>query len=314
MKHLLSIAELTAEDLEAILSLSEQLPKRVLEDKGVALYFEKPSARTRNSMELAAAQLGGHPVYLQPAELGIGSRESVADVTRTLACYHAIIAARVFDHALLEQMAAVNAAPVLNMLSGSDHPLQALADLLTIKQLVGRLEGVRVAFVGEGNNVSRSLAQACALAGAEFVIASPGGYGLDGSIADPAKAVEGADIVYTDVWVSMGGEDSEERRAAFEPYRVDEALMALAPHAWFMHCLPARRREEVSAAVIDGPRSAVWRQAENRMHTARGAMLWMMGAMPQSGSGNDKQENEGGARLFGRAGHVDHPQVAADRI
>ena len=314
MKHLLSIAELTAEDLEAILSLSEQLPKRVLEDKGVALYFEKPSARTRNSMELAAAQLGGHPVYLQPAELGIGSRESVADVTRTLACYHAIIAARVFDHALLEQMAAVNAAPVLNMLSGSDHPLQALADLLTIKQLVGRLEGVRVAFVGEGNNVSRSLAQACALAGAEFVIASPGGYGLDGSIADPAKAVEGADIVYTDVWVSMGGEDSEERRAAFEPYRVDEALMALAPHAWFMHCLPARRREEVSAAVIDGPRSAVWRQAENRMHTARGAMLWMMGAMPQSGSGNDKQENEGGARLFGRAGHVDHPQVAADGI
>jgi ornithine carbamoyltransferase len=228
-------------------------------------------------MELATVQLGGHPVYIQKDELGIGSRESVADVTRTLACYHAIIAARVFDHGLLEQMAAVNAAPVLNMLSGSDHPLQALADLLTIKQLLGRVEGARVAFIGEGNNVSRSLAQACALAGAEFVIASPPGHGLEGSITDPEEAIGGADIIYTDVWVSMGSEDSEERRAAFKRYQVDEALMARAPNAWFMHCLPARRGEEVTAPVIDGPRSAVWRQAENRMHTARGAMLWLLG-------------------------------------
>src|SRR5262249_18587697 len=142
VKHLLSIRDLSAADLDEILALSEQAARpRVLRDKGVALYFEKPSSRTRNSMELAAAQLGGHPVYLQPGELGIGSRESVADVTRTLACYHSIIAARVFDHALLEQMAAVNAAPILNMLSSTDHPLQALADLLTIKQLLGRLEG-----------------------------------------------------------------------------------------------------------------------------------------------------------------------------
>jgi ornithine carbamoyltransferase len=314
VKHLLSIGDLTAADLAAILALSEQGAPRVLEDKGVALYFEKPSARTRNSMELATAQLGGHPVYLQPAELGIGTRESVADVTGTLACYHAIIAARVFDHGLLEQMAAIDAAPILNMLSGTDHPLQALADLLTIKQLLGRLDGVRVAFIGEGNNVSRSLAEACALAGAEFVIASPEGYGFEDALHDPAQAVEGADIVYTDVWVSMGGEHSEERCAAFEPYQVDEALMALAPNAWFMHCLPARRGEEVTAPVIDGPRSAVWRQAENRMQTARGAMLWMLGVTPQSGSRNDKQENEGGSRLFGRAGHVDHPEVAADRI
>jgi len=277
VKHLLSIGDLTSADLEAILALSERPARSVLKDKGVALYFEKPSARTRNSMELATAQLGGHPVYLQPAELGIGTRESVADVTRTLACYHSIIAARVFDHALLEEMAAVNAAPVLNMLSGTDHPLQALADLLTIRQLLGSLRGARVAFVGEGNNVSRSLAQACALAGADFVIASPPGHGLEGSLADPAAAVEGADIVYTDVWVSMGGEDSAERRATFAPYRVDEALMALAPDAWFMHCLPARRGEEVTAPVIDGPRSAVWRQAENRMHTARGAMQWLVG-------------------------------------
>jgi len=278
VRHLLSIRDLTAADLQSILAVSEQPAPRVLQDKGVALYFEKPSARTRNSMEMAAAQLGGHPVYLQPNELGIGARETVADVTHTLACYHAIIAARVFDPALLERMAAVDAAPVLNMLSATDHPLQAFADMLTVKQLVGRLEGVRVAFIGEGNNVSRSLAEACALVGAEFVIASPPGHGLDYSVDDPAEAVEGADIIYSDVWVSMGGEDSDERRAAFEPYQVDEALMARAPNAWFLHCLPARRGEEVTAPVIDGPRSAIWKQAENRMHTARGAMLWMMGA------------------------------------
>ena len=276
MRHLLSIRDLTAADLQSILAASERRHPRPLEGKGVALYFEKPSARTRNSMELATAQLGGHPVYIQKDELGIGDRESVADVTRTLACYHSIIAARVFDHALLEQMAAIDAAPVLNMLSATDHPLQALADLLTIKQLLGRLEGVRVAFIGEGNNVSRSLADGCALAGAEFVIASPPGHGLEGSVAAPEEAVEGADIVYSDVWVSMGDEDSEERRALFEPYQVDEALMARSANAWFMHCLPARRGEEVTAPVIDGPRSAVWRQAENRMHTARGAMRWLL--------------------------------------
>ena len=281
MKHLLSIRDLTASDLDWILAASEQPHPRPLEGRGVALYFEKPSARTRNSMELATAQLGGHPVYIQKDELGMGTRESVPDVTHTLACYHAIIAGRVFDHGLLEEMARVNAAPVLNMLSGTDHPLQALADLLTVKQLLGRVEGAKVAFIGEGNNVSRSLAEACALAGAEFTIASPEGYGLGNApdvrqVADPIEAVEGADIVYTDVWVSMGGEDSDERRAAFEPYQVDEALMARANDAWFLHCLPARRGEEMTAPVIDGPRSVVWRQAENRMHTARGAMLWML--------------------------------------
>jgi len=286
VKHLLSIRDLSAADLDWILTASEQPHPRPLEGKGVALYFEKPSARTRNSMELASAQLGGHPVYIQKDELGMGSRESVADVTHTLAAYHAIIAGRVFDHGLLEEMAAVNAAPVLNMLSGSDHPLQALADLLTVKQLRGRVEGAKIAFIGEGNNVSRSLAEACALAGAEFTIASPDGYGLGNApdvrqVADPAEAVDGADIVYTDVWVSMGGEDSDERRQAFEPYQVDEALMACGNDAWFLHCLPARRGEEVTAPVIDGPRSGVWRQAENRMHSARGAMLWMLGQNSQ---------------------------------
>jgi len=302
VKHLLSIRDLSEAELQSILALSEETAPRVLQDKGVALYFEKPSARTRNSMELAAAQLGGHPVYLQPSELGIGTRESVADVTRTLACYHAIIAARVFDHEMLAQMASLNAAPVLNMLSGTDHPLQALADLLTIRQLLGHLEGARVAFIGEGNNVSRSLAEACALVGAEFVIASPNGHGLDGAIEDPHEAVEGSNIVYTDVWVSMGGEDSDERRALFGPYQVDEALMARAPNAWFMHCLPARRGEEVTAPVIDGPRSAVWRQAENRMHTARGAMLWLLGA--KAGGSADWQNGIATAKPSGRCFEV----------
>ena len=280
MRHLLAIRDLSAGDLRAVLDASKAPAPRVLQDKGVALYFEKPSARTRNSMEMAAAQLGGHPVYLQPAELGIGTRESVEDVTRTLACYHAIIAARVFDHALLDQMAAVNAAPVLNLLSATDHPLQALADLLTIEQLLGRIEGARIAFVGEAHNVARSLAEGCAKVGADFIIASPPGYGFDNEgirqVADPVEAVEGADIVYADVWVSMGDDHSEEKLAAFAPYQVNEALMTHAPDAHFLHCLPAHRGEEVSAGVMDGSRSAVWRQAENRMHTARGAMLWML--------------------------------------
>ena len=284
MKHLLTIRDLSADDLRTILALSEQPYTRVLQGKGVALYFEKPSARTRNSMELAAAQLGGHPVYLQPNELGIGERESVEDVTRTLACYHTIIAARVFDHQLLEQMAAVNAAPVLNMLSGTDHPLQALADLLTIKQLLGEIQGKRIAFIGEANNVARSLAEGCAILGAELNIASPAGFGFGrpmlgvNQLVEPAEAIDGADIVYSDVWVSMGDEDSNQRRELFTPYQVHSSLMERAPNAYFLHCLPARRGEEVTADVIDGPRSAVWRQAENRMHTARGAMLWLTGA------------------------------------
>lgn len=283
--NLLAIRDLGADEVRAILALSQAgAPPRLLQDKGVALYFEKPSARTRNSMEMAAVQLGGHPVYLQNHELGMGTRESVEDVALTLACYHAIIAARVFDHGVLERMAAASPVPVLNMLSGSDHPLQALADMLTIQQLLGRIEGVRVAFIGEANNVSRSLAEACSLLGAELVVASPRGFGFDDPLPgvrqldDPVEAAAGADVVYTDVWVSMGGDDSTDRRAAFAPFQVNERLMERSAGALFLHCLPARRGEEVTAGVIDGPRSAVWRQAENRMHTARGAMLWLLGA------------------------------------
>jgi ornithine carbamoyltransferase len=287
VKDLLTLREIGPGAIAEILVLSERPDLgSPLADGGVALMFAKPSARTRNSMEMAVRQLGGHPVYIQADEVGLGTRESAEDIARTLACYHRVIAARVKDHAHLEQMAAATDTPVLNMLSDSDHPLQGLADLLTIRQLVGRLEGARVAFVGDGNNnVARSLAEGCAMTGAELVIASPEEFQLAAppegvrQMVSPAEAVAGADIVYTDVWVSMGqDEETAARNRALAPYQVDEALMALAPDAWFMHCLPARRGEEVEAAVIDGPRSAVWRQAENRMHSARGALAWMVAA------------------------------------
>ena len=290
MTDLLDIADLDRADIERILDLSEQDDLgRPLAGKGVALVFEKASARTRNSMEMATAQLGGHPVYIQKEEVGLGTREPPEDVARTLACYHQLIAARVIDHRNLERMAAAVEAPVLNMLSDRSHPLQALADLLTLKQLRGGLDGAAIAYVGDANNVARSLAEACAKFGISFRIAAPDGYGFDRDEldrlgahqrADPAAAVRGADVVYTDVWASMGQEgEADIRRDAFASFQVDEALMAAAgDQAWFLHCLPARRGEEVTDAVIEGKRSAVWRQAANRMHTARGAMAWMLGA------------------------------------
>ena len=288
VSHILTIADLGREGLEQLLNLSEAGDLgRPLTGKGVALLFQKPSARTRNSMEMAAVQLGGHPVYIQKEEVGLGTRESPEDVARTLACYHDIVAARVIDHNHLDQMAAASPVPVLNMLSDLAHPLQALADLLTVKQLLGTLEGARIAYIGDANNVCRSLAEACSLLDVELTVASPDGYGLADppvgvrQVADPAEAVQGAQFVYTDVWVSMGqDEEADARQRAFAPYCVDEKLMAQSQHAWFLHCLPAKRGQEVTDGVIDSGRSAVWRQAANRMHTARGAMAWMLGKRP----------------------------------
>ena len=289
-RNLLTIADLDKEALGKILDLSLRTDLgRLLDGKGVAMIFQKPSARTRNSMEMAVVQLGGHPVYIQKEEVGLGTRESAADVARTMACYHALIAARVMDHRQLDLMAGAVDVPLLNMLSDTDHPLQALADLLTIRQLIGSLEGAVIAYIGDANNVARSLAQGCALAGAELRVASPDGYGFQpselagfgGAVSqtdDPQSAVRGARVVYTDVWVSMGQDDeADARNKALSPYQVNEALMAKAQDAWFLHCLPARRGEEVTAGVIDSARSAVWNQAANRMHTARGAMAWMLG-------------------------------------
>jgi ornithine carbamoyltransferase len=293
-RHLLEIDDLTAEELATVLDLAEDVqPEPVLSGRGMALVFQKPSARTRNSMEMAVVQLGGHPVSVRGDEVGIDSRESAEDVARTLACYHAAIGARVFDHRVLERMAAVSAVPVVNLLSDEAHPLQALADLLTMRQAWGGFADRSLAYVGDGNNVCRSLGLAGALAGLEVRVATPPGYGLPDEHADRLKAlgaevtvstradeaVAGADAVYTDVWTSMGQEgQAAERRRAFEGFAVDERLMAAAaPGALFLHCLPAHRGEEVTAAVVDGPASRVWEQAANRMHAARGLLRFLIG-------------------------------------
>jgi ornithine carbamoyltransferase len=296
MRHLLEVDDLDRDELRELLALSSRsgtdLP---LERQGVALLFEKPSARTRNSMEMAVVQLGGHPVTIRPDEVGLDTRETVEDVTRTLCCYHAVIGARVFEHAKVDRMAAVSSVPVVNMLSDEAHPLQALADVLTLADEFGgvdALAGRSVAYVGDGNNVARSLALAAGMVGMDVRVATPPGYeltasdltriraaGVDVSCThDPLEAVAGADAVYTDVWASMGQEDeAAARREAFAGFTVDADLMAgVAPTGVFLHCLPAHRGEEVSAEVLEGPRSRVWPQAANRMHAARGALLWLL--------------------------------------
>ena len=293
MRHLLEIDDLTAEEIDRILSLATSVEApRVLAGKGAALIFEKPSARTRNSMEMAVVQLGGHPVYIQGHEVGFDTRETVEDVTRTMACFHSLVAARVFAHSMVERMAALDLVPIVNMLSDDAHPLQALADLLTMRREFGELEGRTVAYVGDANNVARSLALAAGLSGMHFRIASPPGYGFSERDADriatagvtievadrPEEAVAGADAIYADTWTSMGQEaEAEQRRRDFEGFQVDERVMGLAGvGAIFLHCLPAHRNEEVTDAVLDGPRSRIWVQAANRMHAARGAMAWLM--------------------------------------
>lgn len=292
MRHLLEIDDLSADELGRVLSLaaSGDVPTP-LAGRGVALVFEKPSARTRNSMELATVQLGGHPVYIRPEEVGIETRETAEDVIRTLGCYHELVAARVFSHRVLERMAAVDAVPVINLLSDEAHPMQALADLLTIRQIFGDTPDLTVTYVGDANNVWRSLAIGCAMLGIESRLSSPAGYGPSADdldrvaasgpgtqvVEDPHEAVSDAHVVYTDVWTSMGQEgERAERLAAFEGFGVDAAMMGRADEgAVFLHCLPAHRGEEVSDDVLEGPSSRVWQQAENRMHAARGLLWWM---------------------------------------
>lgn len=295
MRHLLEVDDLSRDEVLEILELSTTSVPRVLDGQGMALLFEKPSARTRNSMEMAVVQLGGHPLTIRPDEVGLDTRETVEDVTRTLCCYHSMIGARVFEHSKVERMAASSAVPVVNMLSDEAHPLQALADVLTLAECFGgvdALTGRSVAFVGDGNNVARSLALGAGMVGMQVRVATPEGYELSESdvarIAaagvdllvtnDPVAAVAGADAVYTDVWASMGREDeAAQRRAAFAAFTVDDALLdGVADDAVFLHCLPAHRGEEVSDSVLEGDRSRVWQQAANRMHAARGALVWLM--------------------------------------
>ncbi len=294
----LEVDDLTRAEFTAVLERAEKWKRdgvavpQLLAGQGVALLFEKPSARTRSSSEMAVVGLGGHPIYIRPEEVGLGVRESVEDVARTLACYCSVLMARVFDHGTLEAMAAVIDAPVVNLLSDRAHPCQALADFLTLRELFGSLEGRRLVFVGDGNNVATSLAFSAALSGVELTVVSPVGYELDDEVVararnlggaveisnDPYEAVKGADAVYTDVWTSMGQEDEHDvRRAAFAGFQVDAELMGVAgPQARFLHCLPAHRGEEVAADVIDGPASVVWQQAANRMHAARALLALLV--------------------------------------
>ena len=295
MRHLLNIADFSAEELVQVLHLAERTDLRpVLAGLGVALIFEKPSNRTRQSMEMAVVQLGGHPVYTRGEEVGFDVRESVEDITMVMAGYHAMLAARVFEHAVVERMAAVSSVPIINMLSDHSHPLQGLADVLTMHQVHGQLEGNTVAYVGDYNNVARSLAEACVLLGADVALGCPVGYdapdveierlnllgtGRVRQVHRADEAVEGALAVHTDTWTSMGQEaEKNARKQAFEGYTVTEQMMSrAAPNAGFYHCLPAYRGFEVAADVIDGPHSHVFRQAHNRMHAARGALAFLMG-------------------------------------
>ncbi len=264
--------------------------------RSVALLFEKPSLRTRVSFDLAVTQLGGHCLYLSPQEVGLGQREPVADVARVLSRYVDCIVARVFSHDTLVGLARHATVSVINALSDREHPCQAMADFLTIREHKGHLRGIRLAYVGDGNNVARSLALLSAMMGVDFVIASPDGYQLDattlsdagrmaaesgGTIMatnDPQQAVRDADIVYTDTWTSMGQEDEAAiRRKAFVRFQVNSALMARArPDALFMHCLPAHQGEEVTSDVLNSNSSVVFDQAENRLHVQKAILAQIL--------------------------------------
>ena len=280
-----------------------------LAGKTLALLFEKPSLRTRVSFHVAMRQLGGDCIYLSPAEVGLGTREPVEDVARVLSRYVDCIAARTFAHETVEALARWSDVPVINALSEGEHPCQALADLLTVREKKGRLQGISVAFVGDGNNTARSLCLGAAMSGMEFRFAAPEGYDLPpgivaraealaaasgGSVTclrDPREAATGAEVVYTDVWASMGREEeSAARREAFQGYQVDAAMMSLAkPDAVFMHDLPAHRGEEVSAEVMEGPQSVVFDQAENRLHAQKAALALIL----RQGSGQALGEEDG---------------------
>ncbi|RUL85054.1 ornithine carbamoyltransferase [Tautonia sociabilis] len=303
-RHFIELFDLEPGEVRSLLDLALDLKRRG--DRGglraprlagriLALVFDKPSMRTRISFEAAIAHLGGSAVYMTGKDVGLGVREPLVDFARVASQYVDAIAIRTFSQGLVSELARHAEVPVINALTDSDHPCQAMSDLLTIRESIGRLEGVTLAFVGDGNNVARSLAVACALSGMNFVLACPDGYAFPDDFRrrfssrfpgvslveshDPASAVAKADVVYTDVWCSMGQEDqAEERRSRFEPFRVDLPLMARArPNAIFLHCLPAHRGEEVTVEVIDGPQSLIVPQAANRLHFQKALLLHLLG-------------------------------------
>lgn len=309
-RHFVDLFELSADDAREQLRQAAVLKREYAEGvrapylpgRTVGLIFEKPSLRTRVSFEAAINHLGGNAIFLRDKDVGMGSRESMADFARVISQYVDALAVRTYSHATVEELAKYATVPVVNALSDAAHPCQAMADLMTMQECFGRLEGLSLVFVGDGNNVARSLALASGLLGVQFVLAAPPGYEFPEDFRsafkkrfpnlplmvdhDPANALIGADAVYTDVWASMGQEhEADERKQAFAPFQVNESLMARAkPGAVFLHCLPAHRGEEVSAEVMDGPQSRVIPQAANRLHFQKALLLWLMldGAWPET--------------------------------
>jgi ornithine carbamoyltransferase len=302
MRHFLNLFELTADEITHLLDEAARLKSAhergkdppLLRSKVLGLVFEKPSLRTRVSFETGVAQLAGSTIFLNGSEVGLGQRESLPDIARTISQYVNGVVLRTFSHATIETFAAHASCPVINGLSDYSHPCQALGDLLTIQEAFGKLRGRTVVFVGDGNNVARSLAIGCGKLGMRFVLAAPHGYGFDepflaryrqgvpkGELlqnGDPAHAVRDADVIYTDVWTSMGQEaERDERLRHFAPYQVNAELLVKAPsHARVMHCLPAHRGEEVTSDVLDGERSIVFPQAANRMHAQKALVVWLL--------------------------------------
>lgn len=303
MKHFLSLAELSPAEIAGLLELARSLKeewrsggnKPLLKGKSLALVFQKPSLRTRVSFEMGMVHLGGYAFYLSPTEVKMGGRESIPDVARVLSSYVDGIMARVFAHDHILQLAAHSRVPVINGLSDYNHPAQGLSDLFTILEYKERLDGLRLAYVGDSNNVARSLLFGAAKMGMHFVAASPPGYQLTAEdlalgrqfrvadtqvemIEDPIDAVTDADIIYTDVWTSMGQEAETERRLQlFPPYQINQALVNHArPDCLVMHCLPAHRGEEITDEVADGPHSVLFPQAENRMHAQKAILVQLM--------------------------------------
>ena len=300
MRHFLSIPDFSQSELEKLLALAESMragryEKRPLKGQAMAMIFMKSSTRTRVSFEVGCDQLGGHALFLSPRDAQLGRGEPIEDTARVLSRYVQGIMIRTFAHADVESMAASASVPVINGLTDLHHPCQVLADVLTMRQHLGGHEGKVVAWVGDGNNMANSWIDAAWRLGFTLRLACPEGYDPDPAVLarakreadvlllrDPREAVAGADVVNTDVWASMGQEEEQtERSEAFTNYMVDEALMRLAaPHAIFLHCLPAHRGEEVAAEVIDGPQSRVWDQAENRLHIQKAIMAVLMGNEP----------------------------------
>ena len=298
-RDVLRIRDLARDEAEAILALAGRLktklragrPHPLLAGRTLAMIFEKPSLRTRVTFEVGMGQLGGSAIHLAPGDIKLGERESAGDIARNLERWVDLVMARVFSHRSIVDLAAAARVPVINGLSDLHHPCQVLSDCFTLRERRGRLDGLRVVFVGDGNNMVHSWMDAAALLGFDFVLACPPGFEPDPTIVaeagprvsvthDARAAVRGADVVYTDVWTSMGQEaEAEARRKAFRPYQVNEHMVSLAAaDALVMHCLPAHRGEEITDAVLDGPQSVVFDQAENRLHVQKAIMVWLLGA------------------------------------